>query len=132
MTQEIRAEIPNRPLATEVRRLVLDAERASGLWIRAQGFLMDDAFLVLRESGAFVDEESGSGPGLSSADRHLRAQLVDNGYLARDGGTYVFLRDCLFSSPAAAASAILGRSADGRREWRDTRGERLADALAGA
>ena len=131
MTREIQADALSGSLATEMTRWILDAERERGTWVRAQGFLVGDAFLVLRESGAFVDEESGVGPGLGSAERDLRTQLVSSGRLARDGNTYVFLRDCLFSSPAAAASAILGRSADGRREWRDPRGGRLADALAG-
>lgn len=129
MAQEIQADVPDSPLAVDMTRWILNAERETGMWIRAQGFLVGDAFLVLRESGAFADEEPESGPSLGSAERDLRAGLVSNGHLVPDGNTYVFLHDCLFSSPAAAATAILGRSVSGHREWCDGRGNRLADAL---
>ena len=129
MAQEIQADVPNGSLAVDVTRWILNAERDTGTWIRAQGFLVGDGFLVLRESGAFADEEPGSGPSLGSAERDLRAELVSDGHLVPDGNTYVFLHDCLFSSPAAAATAILGRPASGHREWCDRRGNRLAAAL---
>ena len=129
MTQAIEVDAPSASLAAEATRLVLDAERESGAWVRAQGFLVGDAFLVLRESTAFADEEPGSGQQLGDAERDLRIQLMRDGGLARDGDICVFLRDYLFSSPAAAASTILGRPANGWREWRDRRGNRPASAL---
>ena len=43
----------------------------------------------------------------------LRQELVQNGVIANN----VFVADYLFDSVSAAAAVILGRSANGRKEW---------------
>jgi hypothetical protein len=48
----------------------------------------------------------------------MRKALVENGVLASEGSSYIFTQDYPFSSPSMAASVLLGRSSDGRVEWR--------------
>ncbi len=54
-----------------------------------------------------------------------RDRLLVAGVLREDGDTYVFDRDHLFPSPSAAAAVVLGRSANGRVEWRAEDGRTL-------
>ena len=50
----------------------------------------------------------------------LRDQLVDDGKLvpANDAEFFEFPVDVPFSSPSAAASVIMARNANGRKEWK--------------
>ena len=38
---------------------------------------------------------------------------------------YAFTQDYTFSSPSTAASVVLGRSANGRVDWKDAQGREL-------
>jgi hypothetical protein len=60
----------------------------------------------------------------------LRHELVGNGVLARDGDHFRFTQDYVFSSPSTAAAVVLGRSANGRIEWKDSRGRALKELQA--
>jgi hypothetical protein len=51
-----------------------------------------------------------------------RQELIDLGVLAQQGNDYVFTQDYTFSSRSTAASVVLGRSANGRVEWKDVQG----------
>jgi hypothetical protein len=59
----------------------------------------------------------------------LRQELLGNGVLApAEGGAskgYRFMQDYVFSSPSTAAAVVLGRSANGRIEWKDEQGRTL-------
>jgi hypothetical protein len=57
-----------------------------------------------------------------SADQSIhkrRAQLLDQGILAVEGGSVVFTRDHTFDSPSGAAVVITGGNEDGWRVWKD-------------
>ena len=71
--------------------------------------LQEDDFLVL--AGSKVAESITEGFQSSYAD--LRKQLMDDGTIK----DYVFTKDYKFDSASAAAAVILGRSANGRKEW---------------
>jgi hypothetical protein len=64
----------------------------------------------------------------------VRQALIVNGVLAADpsgpDGAYRFTQDYAFSSPSTAAAVVLGRSANGRIEWKDARGRTLKDLQA--
>lgn len=78
-------------------------------------------FLVL-EGAQIQKQETLS---LSERIRRLRSNLFAEGLLV-DNDDYLLLRsDYLFSSPSTAASVLLGRSANGRIEWRDEKGHTL-------
>lgn len=57
----------------------------------------------------------------------LRQELINNGVLQTDNGNYRFTQDYAFNSPSTAAAVILGRSANGRVEWKDAGGRTLKE-----
>lgn len=57
----------------------------------------------------------------------LRADLIRNGVLMEKNQSYVFAQDYTFSSPSTAVAVVLGRSANGRVEWKDKNGRTLKD-----
>jgi hypothetical protein len=57
----------------------------------------------------------------------LRETLIGNGVLVPDAGDYRFAQDYVFSSPSPAAAVVLGRSANGRVEWKDVQGRTLRE-----
>ena len=50
-----------------------------------------------------------------------------NGVLGLQGGLYQFTQDYSFSSPSTAAAVVLGRSANGRIEWKAADGRTLKE-----
>jgi hypothetical protein len=60
-----------------------------------------------------------------NSQERFRQQLVTDGVLAPNGDSYVFARDHLFASPSMAAIAVMGRSANGWLEWKNTQGKTL-------
>jgi hypothetical protein len=61
----------------------------------------------------------------------LRATLLEKGVLREDGGFLVFTSDYSFNSASAAASAVIGASANGRILWKLPDGRTYADWEAG-
>lgn len=60
----------------------------------------------------------------------LRAQLLANGVLADDKDRLRFTQDYTFTSPSLAAQVVLGRSANGRIDWKDANGKTLKELQA--
>jgi len=60
-----------------------------------------------------------------TSQERFRQQLVTDGVLAPNGDSYDFTRDHLFASPSMAAIAVMGRSANGWLEWKNTQGKTL-------
>ncbi len=57
----------------------------------------------------------------------LRQELINNGVLQDDNGNFKFSQDYAFNSPSTAAAVVLGRSANGRIEWKDASGKTLKE-----
>lgn len=55
----------------------------------------------------------------------LREELIGNGVLLPKDGHLHFSQDYVFSSPSTAAAVVLGRSANGRIEWKTGTGKTL-------
>jgi hypothetical protein len=55
----------------------------------------------------------------------LRVQLLKNGVLVEEKDRLRFTQDYTFTSPSLAAQVVLGRSANGRTEWKDANGTSL-------
>jgi hypothetical protein len=51
--------------------------------------------------------------------------LITNGVLKPDGEGFAFAQDYVFPSPSTAAGVILGRSSNGRTEWKTKDGKTL-------
>jgi len=93
----------------------------AGRGAKAEGAETPDGFVVIAASTA-ADDEVASCHGYI---RELRAALLANGVLKAEGGKYVFTQDYVFTSPSTAAGVVLGRSANGREEWRTKDGTTL-------
>ncbi len=96
--------------AAGVRTLYL---RSKG--IEAQGYESAAGFVV-REGAGVVKSEV---PSIQAFLSDLRRTLVQQGVLVDAGETWRLAQDYTFGSPSSAAGVLLGRSANGRTEWRD-------------
>jgi hypothetical protein len=109
------------PLAATVAQTVLTCR---GKGVTASGYEATQGFVVKSSSQAV-------GESVPSMQQHvrgmfdLRQELIGNGVLQRDGNHFLFAQDYVFSSPSTAAAVVLGRSANGRIEWKDTHGRTL-------
>jgi hypothetical protein len=104
------------PSAERQRLLYL---RAKG--VEAKGYESSEGFVVLAGSQACAQEV----PSIHQYLRDLRQSLISREVLKRDGDRYVVSQDYTFNSPSTAAGVLLGRSANGRVEWKDQRGQTL-------
>ncbi len=91
--------------------------------IEAHGQDTAEGFVVRAGSQA-VKEEVASIPGYLS---DLRQSLLEQGVLEDAGTVYRLTQDYLFNSPSTAAGVLLGRSANGRTEWKDASGRTLRE-----
>jgi Domain of unknown function (DUF4357) len=100
-----------------------------GKGVLATGFEASQGFVV--KAGSHAVPES-----VPSMQQHvpgmyeLRQQLMGNGVLAADASGYRFSQDYVFTSPSTAAAVVLGRSANGRIEWKDALGRTLKELQA--
>jgi hypothetical protein len=60
----------------------------------------------------------------------LRHTLIEKGILTDSGEVYRLAQDYTFASPSTAAGVLLGRSANGRVEWKDNAGRTLKELQA--
>jgi len=95
----------------------------------ATGSYLSQGFLVFKGSLARKD----TAPSFREQVRGYfmkRQKLIDEGVLVpaeNNEDSYIFTQDYLFDSPSAAAAIVLGRSANGRSEWKDAEGRSLAE-----
>ena len=100
------------------RDLVL---RAKG--VQARGYESVEGFVVRSRSEAVKDEV----PSIHSHLSDLRKVLISLGIL-KDGGTvYRLTQDYEFKSPSNASGVLLGKSSNGRAEWKDSKGRSLKE-----
>jgi hypothetical protein len=57
----------------------------------------------------------------------LRDDLQKSGVLEKDGSMLRFTQDYTFSSPSLASALVIGRSSNGRTDWKDTNGRTLKE-----
>ena len=57
----------------------------------------------------------------------LRKELVKQNVLIQKEGSMEFVQDYVFNSPSTASGVVLGRSANGRIEWKDYQGRTLKE-----
>ncbi|MCS6885516.1 MAG: GIY-YIG nuclease family protein [Acidobacteriota bacterium] len=94
-----------------------------GKGIEARGVDGIEGFTVRAGSQAVKD----ASPSTHAYLREMRATLIQQGVLVDKGRFYEFAQDYVFSSPSMAAGVVLGRNANGRIEWKDTRGRTLKE-----
>jgi len=91
-----------------------------------RGIDRPDGFVVLEGSTARPD----SVPSIQEWMAALRSELMDAGILAPAGGLLKMTKAHVFDSPSSAAGVLLGRSANGRIEWKDSGGRTLKEIQA--
>ena len=88
----------------------------------AKGEYTEDGLVVFQGSKANVEEsKSAQGTWVTK----IRRPLIDAGILVREDNVYQFTRNHVFSSPSAAAVAVLARNANGWLEWKYADGRTL-------
>lgn len=109
------------PMAAVVSETILTCK---GKGVGASGYEATQGFVVKAGSQAVAE----SVPSMQQHVRgmfDLREELIGNGVLEPENGHFRFTQDYVFSSPSTAAAVILGRSANGRIEWKDGAGRTL-------
>lgn len=86
----------------------------------ASGMLVADGFIVLKNSKIANDITPSTQEYLIA----LREKLLSKGIINKD---YFFTADYLFSSPSLAAGVVMGRSANGRTEWKTSDNRMIKD-----
>ena len=97
-----------------------------GKGVVATGYEASQGFVVKAGSHAVAEAV----PSMAQHVRGMydvRQELIANGVMSLDGGLYRFTQDYSFSSPSTAAAVVLGRSANGRIEWKDEQGRTLKE-----
>jgi hypothetical protein len=102
-----------KPTTSNRRLFQLKGPDASG-----QGFESPGGFTVLRGARARTNFVDSTPPAWVTA----RAQLVAQGVFLEEHGGFTLAQDYEFSSPSQAAMMLLGRTANGRVEWKDGKG----------
>jgi len=86
-----------------------------------RGKRTSDGFVVFAGSQVAVDTV----PSFPKGFNALREELIDNEIIVKKGDAMILVSDYLFSSPSTAAAVIMGRSANGLIEWKNTEGKEL-------
>jgi hypothetical protein len=89
--------------------------------IKASGYEDAKGFVVVKGSQLVKDEVQSIHQYMST----LRRDLLAQGVIVVNSQTYVFAQDQVFGSPSSAAGVILGRTANGRIEWKNSEGKTL-------
>jgi hypothetical protein len=96
--------------------------------VKAQGYEASQGFIVRKDSQAVAEEV----PSIHHYGTVLRADLIKQGVLCKVNDHFIFSQDYTFSSPSTAAMVVLGRTANGRIEWKDNKGQTLKSIQAEA
>ena len=94
-----------------------------GKGIEARGQDTAEGFVVRARSLAVKDEA----PSIHDYLKELRRALLAQGVFVDEGTHYRLTQDYTFNSPSTAAGVLLGRSANGRTEWKDAQGRTLKE-----
>lgn len=89
----------------------------------ATGTLVEDGFVVKADSIARKEVVPSAIDSVSPA----RERLIGEGVLEDHNGQLRFTQDYKFDSPSGAAVAVLGRTANGWREWKHSDGRSLSE-----
>jgi hypothetical protein len=96
--------------------------------IKASGYEDAKGFVVVKGSQLVKSEANTIHQYMST----LRKDLLEQGVVKDQGQGYSFAQDQVFGSPSTAAGVILGRTANGRIEWKNSEGKTLKQLQAKA
>ena len=87
---------------------------------KAKGMIVSDGFAVLKGSTI----ANAVTPSFPKSSRRLRDELIENGTIDEN---FCFVKDFVFSSPSQSAEVVLGRSANGKTEWKNSKHKTIND-----
>lgn len=87
----------------------------------AKGEFTDEGFVVYKDSVCNVELSATAGTSVTK----MREELIERGVVVQVGNVLNFTENHIFSSPSAAAAAVLARRANGWTEWKDINGQTL-------
>lgn len=93
----------------------------SGSDAEGRGLYTQEGFVVLKGSSGRVENV----PSLGVHMEKFREKLVSSDTIQVQEGRIVFQKDHLFKTPSTAASALMGRRANGWKEWKNEAGQTL-------
>lgn len=102
------------------------AEKSAELFLRGKGIEargVDGAEGFVVRAGAHAVK--GEVASIHAYLSELRQALLAEGVLEEAGALYRLTQDYTFNSPSTAAGVLLGRTANGRTEWKDAKGRTL-------
>lgn len=105
---------------TEKDLMYINAARGA----EGKGYLLPEGFMVLKNSKIAVDTT----PSMPDSLKKLRKKLIEKEIINSD---FVFLSDYVFTSPSVAAAVVMGRSANGRTEWKTIDNRSIKDIEEG-
>lgn len=108
---------------TEAKKKPHDLLFIESKGVKATGYEDAKGFVTLKGSQAVQDEVPSIHEYLSTLRRDLHVQ----GVFELKGKQFIFSQDQVFNSPSTAAGVILGRSANGRTEWKSKDGRTLKE-----
>ena len=125
----VRSASASSPQAADASPVFTLVNKKHDVDARAQQ--LGDEFTML-EGSRVVAVWAGTGKAESTerayaAYRARHQQLVADGSIAVEGGSGLLTRDIPFSSPSTAAAVALGRSSNGRLEWKNPDGGTYGD-----
>ncbi len=91
----------------------------------AEGEYTEEGIIVFAGSKCNLAESKTAGSWVAG----MRAELKESGVLMEKDGVLVFTKDHIFSSPSAAAAAVLARQANGWMEWKYKDGRTLDEVI---
>ena len=109
-----------RPSSPPVASRILEMKTKR---IVAKGYESADGFVVLKGSQAVIETV----PSIHQYMLTLRKALVAKEILSEKDGLFILTQDYRFDSPSTAAGVMLGRTANGRIEWKDEQGKTLRE-----
>ena len=92
----------------------------------AKGKYLEDGLVVYKGSTANLEEAPAS---KGTWVAKLRRSLVENKTLVQSDKVYIFTKNHIFNSPSAAAVTVLGRYANGWKEWKFENGKTLDEEI---
>ena len=110
---------------TEVKDAIDDDRfylRVPSKGVDGQGVYTSEGFVVFDGSTGSLE----NAPSIGESAARARQKLIDSKVMAtHNQDQLIFQKDHLFSSPSSAATAVLGRRANGWTEWKDNQGRTL-------
>lgn len=96
--------------------------------IKATSYEDAKGFVVLKGSQLVKDETNAIHQYMST----LRKDLLAQGVIVDNGQHYIFTQDQVFGSPSTAAGVIQRRTANGRKDWKNSEGKTLKEVQEAA